>query len=130
MTIAEYRQAGYNVSATIAQSVIDRAEADVKTSYIAPITDASVDSDADVRNAVMCLSYLLVTQRKTFATNAGGRIKQNQFSETPTEGVTIGELGQTCDLYLQTLRKKEGSRANAEIKDICRIYFVTNYIHS
>lgn len=130
MTIAEYRQAGYNVSATIAQAVIDRAEEDIKKAYIAPITDASVESDADVKNAVICLSYLLVSQRKTFATNAGGRIKQNQFSETPNDGASIGELGQTCDMYLQILRKKAGARKNAEVKDICRIYFLTSYIHS
>lgn len=130
MTAAEYRAAGYSVALQMEQSVIDRAEGDVRIAYIVPLLGPDYDAtDAAVRACVMGLSYLLMQERIAQVTRAGGKQKLITQSNTPSFGELLEQNADTCVMYLERLAKTNGIRRWwAVVDDICRVIFSTNYI--
>lgn len=130
MTAQWYNDNGYKVSTLLAQSEIDRAEADVTAAYIAPIVGgATVDEDVKKR-AVAQLASLLLLQRSVFATRAGAKIKTGYNSRESDAWEQLQQEATCCHLALQTLRLQSGVNANAVVTDICKIYFSTNFLYT
>lgn len=127
MQVDWYKKHGFEVSSLIDQATINRAEDDVRKAYIEPILGTDPAGD-DVDMAVANLAYLLVMQRSIMATRAGAKIKNTQTSQNADAWAIIAQEALSCHGRLEGLRHKDGANARAEIFDICKIYFKSNYI--
>jgi hypothetical protein len=129
MTKQWYLEQGYKLSAQIEEAEIARAEADVTAAYIAPIVGTSESVPTEIRQkAVGSLAFLLLLQRSIFATRAGAKVKTGYNSQDASAWDVLQQEATACHLALETLRKQPGVNAEAEVCDICKIYFKTNFI--
>lgn len=129
MTKQWYLERGYKLSAQIEEAEIARAEADVEAAYITPIVGTSESVPTEIRQkAVGSLAFLLLLQRSIFATRAGAKVKTGYNSQDASAWDVLQQEATTCHLALETLRKQPGVNAEAEVCDICKIYFKTNFI--
>lgn len=129
MTKQWYLERGYKLSAQIEEAEIARAEADVTAAYIAPIVGTSESVPTDIRQkAVGSLAFLLLLQRSIFATRAGAKVKTGYNSQDASAWDVLQQEAAACHLALETLRKQPWANAEAEVCDICKIYFKTNFI--
>lgn len=128
MTPQEYNQKGFAVSLHIDQSIIDRAENDVREAYITPILGADASGDV-VEDALANLAFMAMTQRNVFVTRSGAKEKINANSRQAEAWDTLQEMAHTCAMKIASLRELPGANAKAEVHDICRIYFKTNFFY-
>lgn len=130
MNVQDYKTAGFNLSMLIDQAVITRAEKDVIAAYITPLlghapTQEEMASDG-VKNALMCLSFLLVQQRSSAATRAGAKTKLTEQSNTPTADELLRQHAPSCVAALRALNED----AHKKVRDICKVFFTTNYFYT
>lgn len=131
MTPAEYIAKGFNVSAHIEQAQINRAEADVSEAYINPILPNIPTPTPDtVTDALANLSFLLLCQRNIAETRGGAKLKTTANSQNTGAWDALAEQAHTCAMYIDRLRELEGANKTAKVKDICKIYFKTNFFYS
>lgn len=126
MLVSWYKENGYEISTLISQATIDRAEADIKAAYLAPIVGDKYDTPEAV-DALANLTFLLLLQRTIFATRAGAKIKTTLTSQEAGEWQKISQQASVCHAHLQALRATSGANAGGKILDICKIYFSTNF---
>lgn len=117
------------MSNLIDQAEINRAEADVTAAYIRPIIGVPEEPSAIEEKVTGGLAFLLLLQRSIFATRAGAKIKTGYNSQDADAWTKLQQEAHSCHLLLQELRNTEGADANAEVTDICKIYFKTNYFN-
>lgn len=96
--------------------------------YVSPIVgEATIP--AEVREAAVGnLAFLLLLQRSVFATRSGAKVKTGYNSADASAWDILQQEAASCHLQLETLRNQEGANADAEVTDICKIYFKTNFI--
>lgn len=128
MTPQEYANKGFAVSLHIDQAIIDRAEADVRAAYVTPILGENAQG-ANVDDAVANLAFMAMTQRNVFVTRSGAKEKTNVNSRTADTWDTLQEMAHTCAMKITALRMLPGANKEAEVNDICRLYFKTNFFH-
>lgn len=128
MTRQWYIEHGYKLSALIEQAEIDRAEADVIAAYISPIKGGAEIAQGIVDAVTANLAFLLLLQRSVFATRAGAKTKTGYNSADVDAWAILQQEAASCHLALESLKTQEGANADAEVIDICRIYFKTNFI--
>lgn len=130
MTKEEYKAEGYELSTLIDQAVIDKAESEIIDAYISPLTQEAAP-ECETRQAVMDLTFLLLSQRNIFITRAGAKVKLSATSTTTNGWDTLREQAAKCDLSLKRLMKAAGvDRKAARVVDICKIYYRTNYFYN
>lgn len=121
MTAQDFIANGYKVSLQIAQGEIDRAVADVTTAYVDKVT--TDNTTATAKAAIMQLAFILLCQRNTFATRAGGKLKLSpQLSENAQARQTDYD---NADRLLRQLQSAPGGIAgeiDKMVEDICMIY--------
>lgn len=130
MTKDWYLQHGFKLSPLIEQAEIESAEMDVRMAYVNPILgSAAVPSEyeAVVENAVGNLAFLLMLQRSIFLTRAGAKIKTGYNSQEADAWTKLQQAAMSCHLALVELRKVPGADASAEVLDVCKIYFKSNF---
>lgn len=128
MTVQDYKNKGFLVSAMITESYLQKCEEEIITAYIKPFGELSEEAKVIAEKATMNLTYLLICQRNTIATRGGGKEKTTLNSYAPNAESKINELSKTCDLWLRELGVKCGKFA--EVNDICKIYFITNFFYN
>lgn len=121
MTAQDFIANGYKVSLQIAQGEIDRAVADVTEAYVAKVTtDTTTDA---AKAAIMQLAFILLCQRNTFATRAGGKLKLSpQLSDNAQARQTDYD---NADRLLRQLQAATGGIAgeiDKMVDDICMVY--------
>lgn len=126
MQIDWYKKHGFEVSNLISQAAIDRAERDVREAYITPIVGEV--EDEVVERAIGTLAFLLILQRSIVATRAGAKIKSTQTSQSPEAWDIIAQEALASHMALEVLRKQPYAKKDAEVLDICKIYFKSNFI--
>lgn len=124
MTKDQYQDAGFRLSLQIEQADIDRAENEVKTAYIAPITTDYTTELA--KSAIMNLAFLWLLQHSIFATRAGAKTVNITSANTPANDDVLRQCAWDCHYALEAL-KQSIDKDDVEVLDICRIYFKTNY---
>lgn len=124
MTKQEYQNAGFRLSLQIEQEDIDRAEREVITAYIAPLTDDRAGEV--VKSAIMNLAFLWLLQHGIYNTRAGAKSVNITSASTPSSDEILRQCSWDCHAALQAIRESE-AKESAKIFDICRIYFSTNY---
>lgn len=129
MTRQWYIEHGYKLSALIEQAEIDRAEADVTAAYINPIKGEAEIAQGVVEAVTANLAFLLLLQRSVFATRAGAKTKTGYNSADVDAWAILQQEAASCHLALETLKTQAGANADAEIIDICKIYFRTNFFN-
>ena len=130
MTKEWYQRNGYKLGLNFDQSQIDRAEQDVKAAYVHHILpDADPDGDDEVARCVADLAFLRLSRQNTFLTRSGAKEKTGQNSYTVSADASLGEMASTCKLWIEKLREKPGAVAGAKVRDICHIYFKSNYFN-
>lgn len=128
MTKDWYADNGFKMSNLIDQSEIDRAEREVTAAYVEPIC-GEVSELTDVqKNAIGNLAFLLLLQRSIFLTRAGAKLKTGYNSQEADAWAKLQQSATSCHLALEQLRNTEGANKGAEVVDICKIYFQTNFI--
>ena len=129
MTKKWYQDNGYEMGSLIDDAAIERAERDVTDAYVTPIVGtAHVDTSVRER-AVGNLAFLLLLQRTIFATRAGAKIKTGYNSQEADAWAKLQQEATSCHLALEVLKNQPGVNPDANVTDICKIYFSTNFIH-
>ena len=121
MTAQDFITNGYKVSLQISQGEIDRAVADVTAAYVDKVTTANTTTTA--KDAIMQLAFILLCQRNTFATRAGGKLKLSpQLSDNAQARQTDYD---NADRLLRQLQAATGGIAgeiDKMVDDICMVY--------
>ena len=128
MTRQWYQEHGFKMSSLIDETEIARAEADVTAAYVVPIVGAAIVPETVCENAIANLAFLLLLQRTTFLTRAGAKTKTGYNSQDAGDWARLQDAATSCHLALETLRAQAGVNAKANVTDICKIYFKTNFI--
>ena len=127
MTKQWYIEHGYKMSSLIEDPEIARAERDVTVAYITPIVGTKT-IDADLRERTIgALAFLLLLQRSIFLTRGGAKTKSGYNSYDADAWALLQQEAQSCHLALEELRKA-AENPSAQVVDICKIYFKTNFI--
>lgn len=129
MTKEWYKENGYKMGLNYDQNQIDRAEADVKEAYISRILPEASEDDEDVKRATADLAFLLLSLRNVFVTRSGAKEKTGVNSMTAGADRVVAEQAPTCKMRLEELRSKSGAVKGAKVRDICKIYFKSNYFY-
>lgn len=129
MTPQDYISAGYEMGAQKPQPEIDKAERDVIEAYVKPILPNYNEDDCTTRQAIMALAFLLILQRNIVATRGGARVKTGVNSMNQSGDAILQQMAYDCDTRIVALRQLTGANKDAKVRDICRIYFVTNYFY-
>ena len=121
MTAQDFIANGYKVSLQIQQGEIDRAVADVTAAYVDKVTTDNTTTTA--KAAIMQLAFILLCQRNTFATRAGGKLKLSpQLSDNAQARQTDYD---NADRLLRQLQAATGGIAgdiDKMVDDICMVY--------
>ena len=128
MTKQWYQEHGFKVSTYIDDAEITRAEKTVRAAYIAPIVGDANVSQSVIEAAVAELAFLYMLQQSVFLTRAGAKSKTGYNSQDADAWARLQQAATSCHLALENLRKQPGANAAAEIVDVCKIYFKTNFI--
>lgn len=131
MTASEYRAAGYNVSANVAQSVIDGAESVVQRAYIVPIIGwkSLPDYNETERRVLASLSYLYMLQTQSvFSTRAGAKVTSIESSETAQQEQVMQAAMSRARFELEDLARLYSLEPLSVVSDVCRIYFSSNFL--
>ena len=129
MTKQWYIEHGYKLSQWIEQAEIDRAERDVTNAYVSPIKGDAEVAQGVIEAVTGNLAFLLLLQRSVFATRAGAKTKTGYNSNDVDEWAILQQEAASCHLAIESLKGQEGVNADAEVIDICKIYFKTNFIN-
>ena len=73
------------------------------------------------------VAFLLMLQRSIFLTRAGAKIKTGYNSQEADAWAKLQQAAMSCHLALVELRKVPGADASAEVLDVCKIYFKSNF---
>ena len=121
MTAQDFISNGYKVSLQIQQGEIDRAVADVTAAYVDKVTIDNTTTTA--RAAIMQLAFILLCQRNTFATRAGGKLKLSpQLSDNAQARQTDYDNADRLLRQLQTGTGGIAGKIDKMVDDICMVY--------
>ncbi len=121
MTAQDFIANGYKVSSQIAQGEIDRAVADVTAAYVDKVTTDNTTSTASA--AIMQIAFILLCQRNTFATRAGGKMKLSpQLSDNAQARQTDYDNADRLLRQLQVATGGIAGKIDKMVDDICMIY--------
>ena len=129
MTKQWYQEHGFKMSTYIEEAEIARAEMLVRDAYITPIVGSVVVSADVINKTVAELAFLYLLQQSVFLTRAGAKIKSGYNSQQADTWDLLQQSATACHLALEGLRKQPNVNAEAEIMDICKIYFKTNFFN-
>ena len=116
------------MSAALEDAEITRAENDVTDAYITPIVGTANVPQEVKEKTIGALAFLLLLQRSVFLTRGGAKIKSGYNSYDADAWAILQQEAQSCHLALETLRAQDGVNKDAEVIDICKIYFKSNFI--
>lgn len=121
MTAQDFIANGYKVSLQIQQGEIDRAVADVTAAYVEKVTtDTTTDA---AKAAIMQLAFILLCQRNTFATRAGGKLKLSpQLSDNAQARQTDYDNADRLLRQLQAATGGVAGKIDKMVDDICMVY--------
>ena len=121
MTAQDFIDNGFRVSTQIPQAEINRAVTDVTAAYVAKVT-ANTTSDA-ASAAIMQLAFILLCQRNTFATRAGGKLKLSpQLSDNAQARQTDYDNADRLLRQLQSATGGIAGKIDKMVDDICMVY--------
>jgi hypothetical protein len=121
MTAQDFIDKGFRVSTQIPQAEIDRAVNDVTAAYVAKVT-TDTTSDA-AKAAIMQLAFILLCQRNTFATRAGGKLKLSpQLSDNAQARQTDYDNADRLLRQLQAATGGIAGKIDKMVDDICMVY--------
>lgn len=129
MTKQWYQDHGFEISSLISDAAIARAERDVTDAYVTPIVGSEEVSTEVKERAIGNLAFLLILQRTIFATRAGAKVKTGYNSQEADAWSKLQQEATSCHLALEALKSQPGVNPDANVTDICKIYFSTNFIH-
>jgi len=116
MTAAEYIAAGYELSKNVDQTIIDKAEKDVKECYIYPILGDGADL-TNFKAEVMGLAFCMMLRRQANKTRYGVEIKSNPYGIQANSDNLMKEISGIALPIINKL-KKNSTIDKPKIKDI------------
>lgn len=117
------------MSSLVSDAEIARAEAQVTAAYVTPIAgDAQVVPVELLEKVVGNLAFLFLLQSSVFLTRAGAKVKSGYNSQEAETWEILQQEASSCHLVLEELRA-ESENKDAEVTDICKIYFKTNFLY-
>lgn len=123
-TKSDLQAAGYRVSVNIADAVVARCAADVKTAYLLPcVTDADITASGGndtIGEAWRALTALRLMQDNEFATRVGGEKKRLSYGDHLTDK---RQAKTRAAMAMDALKKEHP--VTGEVRDICEVWFRT-----
>jgi len=116
MTAAEYIAAGYELSKNVEQTIIDKAEKDVKECYIYPILGDGADL-TNFKAEVMGLAFCMMLRRQANKTRYGVEYKSNPYGIQANAENLMNEIA-GISLPIINKLKKNSTIDKPKIKDI------------
>ncbi len=116
MTAAEYIAAGYELSKNVEQTIIDKAEKDVKECYIYPILGDGADL-TNFKDEIMGLAFCLMLRRQANKTRYGVEYKSNPYGIQANSDNLMKEISGIALPIINKL-KKNSTIDKPKIKDI------------
>ena len=129
MTKQWYQDHGFKMSNYIEDAEIARAEQLVTDAYITPIVGSVTIPNEAKQKTVAELAFLYLLQQSVSLTRAGAKLKTGYNSQQADTWDLLQQSATACHLALSVLRKQPGVNATAEVTDICKIYFKTNFLY-
>lgn len=157
MTAKEYILHGYRLSLQVPQADIDRAEQDAIVCYYLPLLGIYDQSGADidalradllsdsswsgekycVARAIAGVAFLLLLQRTQYATRSGAVVPTAEGATTQSGWDTLAMAAKDCAIYVGNMQRYLSEQAEnpqavmtAKVRDICGIYFSTNFFYN
>lgn len=124
-----YKSNGYELSQLTEEATIARAEREVTEAYITPIVGNAIVDTEVLKRATGQLAFLLMLQRTIFSTRAGAKVKTGYNSQDADAWAKLQQEATACHLALETLKAQPGTNPDADVTDICKIYFATNFLY-
>lgn len=119
---------GYRVSNQIDQKQVTRANTEVLAAYVMPILGQGDEQHQEVIDATVALTFLRLLQTSAYVTRAGAKEKTTPQSYTVDRWQLLSEMAEVCAMRIAQLRRSQwAEHPNAEVTDICGIYFRTQY---
>ncbi|MGD7651427.1 hypothetical protein, partial [Ralstonia pseudosolanacearum] len=97
--------------------------------YITPIVGNATVSQTVKERAIGNLAFFLILQRTIFATRAGAKVKTGYNSQDADAWAKLQQEATSCHLALEMLKKEPGVNQDADVTDICKLYFKTNFLN-
>lgn len=123
-TKQDLANAGYRVSVNIADAVVSRCAADVKSAYLlAHVTEADITASGGndtIGEAWRSLTVLRIMQDSEFATRVGGEKKRLSYGDHLTDK---RQAKTRAAMALHNLNADHP--ATGEVRDICEVWFRT-----
>lgn len=123
-TKSDLQAAGYRVSVNIADAVVARCAADVKSAYLlAHVTEADITASTgndSIGDAWRTLTVLRMMQDNEFATRVGGEKKRLSYGDHLTDK---RQAKTRAAMALHNLNADHP--ATGEVRDICEVWFRT-----
>lgn len=128
MTKQWYIENGFKLSPYVEDAEIARAEHTVTVAYISPIVGSATVSGEILNLCVANFAFLYLLQKSIFLTRAGAKTKTGYNSQAADTWAQLEQAATDCHLMLEQLRLQPGVNAKAEVRDVCKIYFKSNFI--
>lgn len=124
MTAEWYREHGYEVSANLAQSIIDKAEDDVWEAYVMPIVPTADKDDETIQELLAPLSYLALCLHNAKLTRKGAKEKNDENSVTIQQQNLMAERTNAHNAYYR-LAARSDANGSFSFHDILNIWTLT-----
>lgn len=143
MTAKEYQEHGFRLSLQVQQAEITRAENVVYGAYLSPLYGnktlteveqvTSADSwatNAPLAECVANLAFLYLMQKSVLATRSGGKVP-NALSATSASGWdNLAQAANDCAYSLQRCIVNVQGGNTDNMRDICGIFFKSNFFYN
>lgn len=128
-TAQQFIDNGFHVSLQIPQAELDRAARDAFMCYVGKVSTISVTPDGNILHtpeqgmAAMQIAFILLCQRNTFATRAGGKLKLSpQLSDNAQARQTDYDNADRLLRQLQGMPGGIAGKVEKMVDDICMVY--------
>lgn len=128
-TAQQFIDNGFHVSLQIPQAELDRAVMDAFMCYVGKVSTISVTPDGHIVHtreqgmAAMQIAFILLCQRNTFATRAGGKLKLSpQLSDNAQARQTDYDNADRLLRQLQGMPGGIAGKIDKMVDDICMLY--------
>lgn len=124
-----YKDYGLQVSTTLDTDYVEAIETQVKDAYITPLKETLDEGETLAANKVIApLAWLLMAQRGSVVTRSGAKLKVTEQSDKVSQWEQIAAVAKQAYIELDAFAILVGGKLES-VRDICGIFFKTNYFY-
>lgn len=126
MTPEWYREHGFELSANLSQSIIDKAEEEVWTAYVVPVLPDADPEDETMKKLFAPLAYYYLCLNNAKVTRKGTKNKTDENSTTiSSPDLLIAEKASAYNAFYKIAAKATKA---FEVQDILKLWLSTSVL--